>query len=146
MATSESVTDGSDRDCGGRSRVAWIAPFTEGGSRASLSLRKPGFGLSSSSAAAPPRSGAEVGPGEALGAVRAIIERRDSGRDGDRSDRVVGECEDSGGPVGSILSRSGLEEAEDGDVRRCALFWTATAAGGAVEERGGADGEVSGVG
>ncbi len=77
MATSESITDDSDRGCGGRSRVAilfaWIARTTEGGSRASFSFRKPGFGLTSSSTAAP-RSGAEVGLGEALGAVVTIIE------------------------------------------------------------------------
>jgi len=77
MATSESVTGGSDGDCGGKSRVAivfaWIARFTEEGSRASFSLRKPGFRLPSSSAAAP-RSGAGVSPGEALGEVVTIIE------------------------------------------------------------------------
>ena len=155
MATSESVTGGSDGDCGGRSRVAivfeWIARFNEGGSSASFSLSKPGFGLPSSSAAAP-RSGAEVGPGEALGAVVTIIEQWDSGKDGERSDRVMGECEDSSRPVGRILSRSGLEGAEDGGlggsegVRRSGLCWRETAAGGEVEEGGGADVEVSGVG
>ncbi len=49
MATSESVSDGSERDCGRRSRVAVVfacdARFTEGRSRASFSLRKLGFGL-----------------------------------------------------------------------------------------------------
>ncbi len=78
MATSESVYNSSDGDCGGGSRAAivsaWITRFTEGGSRLSFSLRKPGFGLPSSSTAAP-RSGAEAGPGEALGAVVTIIER-----------------------------------------------------------------------
>ncbi len=78
MATSESVTDGSDEDHGARSRVAivfaWIARFTKGGSRAPFSLRKSGSGLPSSSAAAL-RSGAEVGSGDALGAVVIVIER-----------------------------------------------------------------------
>jgi len=78
MAMSESVSDGSERDCGRRSRVAVVfacdARFTEGRSRASFSLRKLGFGLPSPPAAAP-RSGAEVGPGEVLGAVVTIIER-----------------------------------------------------------------------
>ncbi len=78
MAPSESVTDGGERDCGGRSRVAivvaWIARFTEGGSRASFSSRKLGFGLPSSLAAAP-KLGEEVGPGEVQGAVVTIIER-----------------------------------------------------------------------
>ncbi len=51
-----------------------------------------------------------------------------------------GGWEDSGGTVGSILSRSGLEEADDErfggseGVRRSGLYWRATAAG---EERGG---------
>src|SRR6266702_8523904 len=106
MATSESVTSGSDEDYGGRSWVAialaWIAQFTEGGSRASLSLPKPGFRLPSSLETAP-RSGAEVGPGEALGAVVTIIEQWDSGKGGERSDRVMGEREDSSEPVGSML-------------------------------------------
>ncbi len=76
MATSGSVTDDN---CGRKSRVAivfaWVARFTdsEGGSRASFSLPKPGFGLPSASVAAP-RSGAEVGPGETLGEVVTIIE------------------------------------------------------------------------
>ena len=78
MAPSESVTDGSERDCGGRSRVAivvvWIARFAEGRSRASFSSRKLGFGLPSSLAVAP-RLGEEVGPGEVLEVVVTIIER-----------------------------------------------------------------------
>ena len=40
MAMSGSVTDGSDGDCGGRSRVtivfAWIARFTKWGPRAAV--------------------------------------------------------------------------------------------------------------
>jgi len=107
-------------------------------------LRKPGFGLPSSPGAAP-ISGAEVGPGETLGAVVTIIERWDSGKDGERSNRVMGECGDSGGPVGRILSRIGLE-AGDGrfggseGVRRSALCWRA------VEEGREVDVEASGVG
>lgn len=78
--------------------------------------------------------------------------------DGDKSDRVVCECGDNGGPVDSMLSRTGSKEAEDrtfdvsesvrGSVlyRRSALYWRATTAGGEVEERGGADDDVSGVG
>src|SRR6266702_5206157 len=60
------------------------------------------------------------------------------------------ECGDSGAFVGSILSRTRLEEAEDRRfgglecIRRSGLNWKATAAGG-VEERGGEDVEVSGV-
>ncbi|KAH9054594.1 hypothetical protein EDB83DRAFT_2316345 [Lactarius deliciosus] len=89
MAMSESVTDGSD---GGRSRVgkvfAWIDIFTEEGSRASLPLRELGFGLPSCSSAAL-RSGADVGPDEVRAAV-TIIERRDSGKDNERYDQVMG--------------------------------------------------------
>ncbi len=149
MATSESVTSGSDEDYGGGSWVAialaWIAQFTEGGSRASLSLPKPGFRLPSFL-----ETGAEVGPGEALGAVVTIIEQWDSGKDGERSDRVMGECENSSEPVGSMLSRAGVEGAEGGrfagseGVRRSGLCWRATAASG--EEEGRADVEVSEVG
>ncbi len=63
----------------------------------------------------------------------------------------MGECEDSGVPVGSILSGTVLETeyrrfGGSEDVRRCALCWRATAAGREVEEREGVDVEVSGVG
>jgi len=64
----------------------------------------------------------------------------------------MGECEDSGGPVGGILSRTGLEEAEDGmfgvpeGVRGSAFCRRATAAGGEGEERGGLGVEVEGFG
>src|SRR6266702_200449 len=64
----------------------------------------------------------------------------------------MGECEDSGGPVGGMLSSTGLDEAENGrfgtpeGVRRSALCWREMAAGGEVDERGEADVEVSGVG
>ncbi len=148
MTVSELVTKRGDGDCGGRFTVAvvfaCVERFTKGRSRASFSLRKPGFRLPPSLAATP-RSGAEVGPGEALGAVVTIIERRDSGKDGER---VMGECEDSGAPVGSILSRSGAEDGGFGGsegVRRPALCWRGRATGGEGEERGGTDVEVSGV-
>ena len=64
----------------------------------------------------------------------------------------MGEREDSSGPVGSILSITGLEEAEDGrsgapeGISRSGLCWRVTAAGGEVEERGGAGVEVAEVG
>ncbi len=64
----------------------------------------------------------------------------------------MGKCEDSDGPVASTLSRTGLEEAEDGrfggseGVRGSALCRRATEAGGEVEERGGAGVKVSRVG
>ena len=60
----------------------------------------------------------------------------------------MGECKDSDGPVGGILSRNKLEKAEDGSLggsegaSRSALCWGATAAGGEVEERGLAVSEV----
>jgi len=77
-----------------------------------------------------------------------MVERSDSGKDGERSDRVIGGREDSGEP-GGILSRTGLEDGRFGGsegVRRSRLIWRATAAGGEVEEREGKDIEVSGVG
>ncbi|KAH9020969.1 hypothetical protein EDB84DRAFT_1621467 [Lactarius hengduanensis] len=52
----------------------WNARFAEGGSRASCSLREPGFELSSSPAA--PSSVSKVRFGEALETVVTIIERR----------------------------------------------------------------------
>ena len=68
------VTDGNDGDCGGRSGlvivVESIERLTEGESRASVSLRKP-----PTSSAAAPKSGAGVGPGEALGETVAVVER-----------------------------------------------------------------------
>ncbi|KAH9009743.1 hypothetical protein EDB83DRAFT_2452353 [Lactarius deliciosus] len=62
---SESASDGSDKDCGGRS------------------LRKPGFGMPPSSAAVTLRSGADVSPGEMLGvvAVGGIFSRTGSEAD-----------------------------------------------------------------
>lgn len=60
---------------------------------------------------------------------------------------MMGECENSSGP---IVSRTGLEEAEDGrfgesgSVRRSAFCWRATATRGFVKLRG-ADVEVLGV-
>lgn len=68
---SESVSNGSDKGCSGRSRVvtvlAWIARFIEDGPT-SLSLRLPPF------PAAVLRLDAEVGSGEVLRVV-TIIER-----------------------------------------------------------------------
>ena len=67
------VTDGNDKDCGGRSGLVIIESIerlTEGESRASVSLRKP-----PTSSAAAPRSGAGVGPGEALGETVTVVER-----------------------------------------------------------------------
>jgi len=64
----------------------------------------------------------------------------------------MGECIDSGKHVGSILSITRLDEAENGrsgapeGVSRSGLYWRVTAAGGEVEERGGAGVEVAGVG
>jgi len=73
-----SVGDSSSGNCGGRSEVAivfaWDARFTEGGSRASLSLHEPAFGVPSTLVAAP-SSGAEVGHGEVPREVVASIER-----------------------------------------------------------------------
>jgi len=62
------------------------------------------------------------------------------------------EGEGSGGPIESILSRTGLEEAEDGrfgkleGTRRSGLCWRETAGGDGAKERSGVDVEVSGVG
>ena len=67
MALFELVADGRDEDCG-FSMLARVVRFTEGGSIASNSRHKSGFGLPSPSAAARgPRVG--VIAGEALGAV-----------------------------------------------------------------------------
>ncbi|KAH9017466.1 hypothetical protein EDB83DRAFT_2437488 [Lactarius deliciosus] len=100
---SESASDGSDKDCGGRS------------------LREPGFGTPPTAVIL--RSGADAGPGEILGVVT----------------------------VGSLFSRTGLEEADNGrfggseDIRRSGLYWRETPVAGEVEESGGVDVEVSGV-
>lgn len=67
---------------------------------------------------------------------------------------MIGKCEDIDGPVRSILSRTGLEEAGDRGVgalegiRRSGLCRRAAAmaAGGEIEESGGADVAVSRVG
>ncbi|KAH9045914.1 hypothetical protein EDB83DRAFT_2317790 [Lactarius deliciosus] len=136
MAMSGSVTGSSDGDRGGRSRVAIvlasIVRFTEEGPSASLSLRRPGFGLPSSSVAAL--------ISEVPGAVGTTIERRrDFFRDRERPDRITGEYEDSGGPV---FSRTGLEEEGRFGVSEGVRSWRATVAGGEVEERGGADVDV----
>ena len=115
-------------------------------SRASFSLD---VGFPSSSAGVP-RS--EDGTREALSALVAVSWRRNSGKDGERSVRVMRKCVNSDGPVRGILSRTG-PEAGDGRygeperVRDSSLFWRETPAGGEVlEERGAADVEVSGVG
>ncbi|KAH8984217.1 hypothetical protein EDB92DRAFT_1819152 [Lactarius akahatsu] len=103
------------------------------------------------SSAVAPRSGAEAGLVEALGAVGTIVERGHSVKDSEGSDRVMGECEDSDKPVGSVLSSIGLLEAEDGwfggleGPRGSALSWRETAAGGEVVERGGVGVEVAEV-
>jgi hypothetical protein len=76
MAMSGSVTDGCDGDCGGRFGVVIvyesIVRLTEGESRVSFSLRKPGSAPPPSSAAG---SGAGVGPGEELGEAGTVIEQ-----------------------------------------------------------------------
>lgn len=67
---------------------------------------------------------------------------------------MIGKCEDISGPVRNILSRTGLEEAEGRRVgalegiRRSGLCQRAAAmaAGGEIEESGGADVTVSRVG
>ena len=68
------VTGGNDGDCGGRSGVVIVSEsvvrLTEGETRASISLRKP-----PPSSAAVPKSGAGVGPGEALGETVTVVER-----------------------------------------------------------------------
>ena len=58
------------------------ARFTEGGSGASISLRKPCFGLSSPTTAAAPGYGAEAMLGEALGELVTVLRRWDPGEDG----------------------------------------------------------------
>ena len=70
------------------------------------------------------------------------------GKGGQKSDGLIGECEMGDGPVGGILSRNGLEEAEDGrfpgseGANRSALCLGETAAGEKVEDRGLAVSEV----
>ena len=74
---------------GGRSRVvmvvSWIARFTGGGSRASLSSCDPVFGLPSAALC----SGAEVSHGEAPGGVVASIEQRDSRKEDERRKSIM---------------------------------------------------------
>ena len=112
MATSESVANDCGEDCSKWSGVTTIfvsiAGCAEGGPRASFSSGKPGIGLPSSSVVVP-RSGPVIGPGEAPGALATVIGQWDSGKGSERSDRVIRECVDSDGPVGGILSRTGLE-------------------------------------
>ena len=78
MARSESGTDCIDGVCIRRSPVttvfAWVVQFTKGGSRASISLRDPGFVLPPPSAAML-RRGAEIGTEEMLVSVVTNIER-----------------------------------------------------------------------
>jgi hypothetical protein len=67
ISRSESVTDGSDGDCGSSVSIAFvrIAGFTVGGRSASFASRKPVDGIPSFSEA--PRIVVEDSPGEALG-------------------------------------------------------------------------------
>ncbi|KAI9434071.1 hypothetical protein H4582DRAFT_2131222 [Lactarius indigo] len=80
-------TRGGDGDCGGRSRAiivfSWIVRFTEWGSMAPSSLRKPGFWLPPPSITAP-ISDADAGPEETLEVTVTIAGRRDPGKDSER--------------------------------------------------------------
>ena len=64
----------------------------------------------------------------------------------------MGECEHNDGPVSSLLSRTGLDETEDGKVgrqggaRTFVLCRRETESDREVEKRGGVDVKVSGVG
>jgi len=92
---------------GGQSRVvmvfSWIAHFTGGGSRVSLSSCDPALGLPSAVLC----SGAEVGNEEAPGGIVASIERRDS---------VISSSTGSEEPGDRISGASGC-------MRWSAMFW-----------------------
>ena len=120
----------------------------------SFSLRRTAFAPASSSATAS-RSDAEDscergGPR----AVGADFDESDPGEGNARSDAVTAESGSNSRPVGSILSRTGVEEADDGAFRSPGAMWltavcsTATTSGGQVEDfdlEGGGDADKSGV-